>query len=131
MPYEPQDIPETASILGVAFVVGVIAQYLKQKTATDPDGPSTVWIALASGFSAMVTIGLLYEYTSITGAFLVAIAGIAGWTGISLLTTLSKIFEQLLSKTAEKKFDVKLDSTKKEVNDTHDLTPATTGSQSE
>lgn len=95
MPYKPNDITETVSVLGIAFVVGVIAQYLRQKTDTNPT-TNVIWQSIASGFSAMVTVGLLYEYTPISGAFLVAISGLAGWAGFTMMSTLSKALDQFL-----------------------------------
>lgn len=89
MPYEPHDIPETVSILGIAFVVGVIAQFLRQKTDIEQKQNNIMWMSLASGFSAMVTIGLFYEYTSISVPFLVGISGLAGWAGVAILSKLS------------------------------------------
>ena len=109
MPYKTEDIPETVSILGIAFVVGVVAQYLRQKTDETVSNANLVWLSLASGFSAMVAIGLLYEYTDISGAFLIAVSGLAGWAGISILSTLSTSFDQLLIKSTEKKLGIQLD----------------------
>ncbi len=64
MPYKPNDIPETATLLGVAFVVGAVAQYIKQKINAHDSNKNIGWISLGAGLSAMIIIGLLYEYTN-------------------------------------------------------------------
>lgn len=106
MPYEPHDIPETVSLLGIAFVVGVIAQFLRQKTDTEHPDSNIMWTSLASGFSAMITIGLLYEYTSVSVPFLVGISGLAGWAGVAILSKLSNELINWITAMMEKHFNV-------------------------
>lgn len=108
MEYTPQDVKETVITLGTSFIVGVIAQFLKQKADPAVENTNIWWLSLAAGFSAMVAVGLLYEYTNISSSLLISISGIAGWTGISILATFSGTFDQMLVRTAQKKFDVEL-----------------------
>lgn len=108
MPYKPNDIPETATILGVAFIVGALAQYIKQRVDVAKDNTNIMWISLAAGLSSMVIIGLLYEYSNVSPAFLIAISGIAGWAGIVVLTTLAATLDAVVIKSAKDKFNVEV-----------------------
>ena len=115
MPYKPNDIPETATVLGVAFIVGAVAQYIKQKINAHEPNNNIGWISLGAGLSAMIIIGLLYEYTNVSAAFLMAISGIAGWAGITVLGTLAGVLDGFITKTAKDKLNV--DPPRKEVED--------------
>lgn len=110
MPYKPHDIPETASVLGVAFIVGFVAQFLKQKVDINISNSNIFWLSLAAGFSAMVLIGLVYEYTDFSAAFLIAISGIAGWTGVSLINTFSKLLDKAVINKAEQHLNLPKDT---------------------
>ncbi len=124
MPYKPDDISETATVLGVAFVVGAIAQYTKQKVNAHESNKNTGWISLGAGLSAMIIIGLLYEYTNVSAAFLMAISGIAGWAGITVLATLAGLLDGFIIKTAKDKFNV--DPTREGVDNGNTSTTSTT-----
>lgn len=106
MPYKPNDIPETATILGVAFIVGALSQYIKQRVDVAKDNANILWISLAAGLSSMVFIGILFEYTGVSPAFLMAISGIAGWAGIAILTTLAAALDGFVLKSAKDKFNI-------------------------
>lgn len=114
MPYKPDDIPETLGILGAAFMVGFIAQYLRQRTDVTMSNANILWISLAAGFSSAVTIGLLYQYTDISTAFLFAIAGIAGWAGVTILGKLARALDLILTTNLEKRFKIKLVETEQD-----------------
>lgn len=106
MPYKSNDIPETTAVLGVAFIVGTAAQYIKQKISAHESNKNIGWISLGAGLSAMIIIGLLYEYTNVSPAFLMAISGIAGWAGVTVLATLAGLLDGFIIKTAKDKFNV-------------------------
>lgn len=106
--YTPESLKETAVILITSFIIGVIAQFLKQKSDPAIEDTNIGWLSMAAGFSAMVAVGLLYEYTDVSSSLLVSFSGIAGWTGVSILATFSNTFDQLLVRTAQKKFDIEI-----------------------
>lgn len=130
MAYTSTELLETLQILGVAFIVGVIAQYLRQKTDTTLENANIWWLSIAAGFSAMVSVGVLHEYTSLSPSFLVAMSGIAGWAGISVLSTLSKTFDQLLVRKLDLPKDTTASTTEEGVKQ-DDSTTTRMGSQSE
>lgn len=131
--YSPAVIIETGTVLITAFIMGVIAQYLKQKVDANQTDRHIGWISLAAGFSAMIIVGFLYEYTEISPSFLIAISGLAGWSGIPILSILSVTFEKLLSEAAEKKLGVDISSTTdvKKDGEQQDEWTNSIGSQSE
>ena len=114
MPYRPGDIPETMSILGAAFFVGLVAQYLRQKTDITMSNANILWLSVAAGFSSAVTIGLLYHYTELSTAFLFAIAGIAGWAGVTILGKFAKALDLFITSNLEKRLHIKMDEDGKE-----------------
>lgn len=117
MPYKSSDIPETVSVLAIAFVVGAIAQFIKQKVDVTQTNKNIVWFALASGLSSMIIIGLLYEYTGISPAFLIAISGIAGWAGVAILGTLASLLDDGVQKFAKKQLDIEITKGKEGTNE--------------
>lgn len=116
MGFTLHDIPVTVSTLFTAFVVGAIAQFLRQKTDPTISNGNIWWLSVASGFSSMIVIGLLNEYTKISGSFLVSLSGVAGWAGIKLLHTLSTASDIAVNKFAEKKLDVVIERPKEVVH---------------
>jgi hypothetical protein len=125
MPYTPNELPTTVGTLGAAFIVGVLAQYLRQRTDVTMSNFNIMWLSIAAGFSSAVVIGLLYEYTAISPAFLFAISGIAGWAGVALMGKLAKAMDLFITDFIEKRLKINMADKEKEVK-TDDRTTTST-----
>lgn len=101
---------DTATIMGIAFVVGFIGQYIKLKIDPEKANTNIFWLSVAAGFSAAVTLGFVSEYTDLSPTFLVATAGVVGWGGVTVITSLLEVVNTSIVTTMTNKYGKEKDT---------------------
>ncbi len=107
MPLMIENLGQSAIVMAASFFIGTFAQYLRQKVDPDLENKKIFWNSLASGFSASIAIGVVYEKTNLSPSFLEAIAGLVGWAGVDLLNGLASSTKDVILDVMRKQLGIR------------------------
>jgi hypothetical protein len=102
--YGLSDYSPALIVMGTAMIVGFVGQFIKIKIDPEQSNKNVFWSSLAAGFSSAITLGFVSEYTKLSPTFLIALSGVVGWGGVSIITSLVTIVQTWVESSLKAKY---------------------------